>query len=458
MYLLGMLAVGFWASRKVHNTADYVLAGRRLPWWLVGGSVFATWFGAETCMGSSAIAYRQGLLGVMMDPFGAGLCLILAGLLLGRYFYAAGYLTVVDFFKARFGERASKLAILFYFPPYLGWIASQLLAFGIILESLTGLPRMPSTIVSAFVVVLYTYTGGMLADVVTDFFQVIFILVGFLAVFPPLLSHVGGWTNAYASTPAHFFHFYPHDASALDWLKYLEAWMIVGIGSLPSQDLIQRMLSAKDAATCRWSPVGAGVAYWGIGLLPVFLGMFGRLVVPEDKGDSILLELVKLYLHPAMAALFVGALLSAIMSTADSALLAPASILGHNVVPLLKPDATEELKLKVCKWSIPVMALLSLGLAYYFKEIYKLCQETFSFMLVSLAAPLLFGIFWKKASAAGCLASFAAGTLSWPLLTWLLPEGQPTKLYAFLCATAALVLGSLVSPQPPPNHDRESRL
>src|SRR5512139_1784764 len=98
IYMLAMLGIGYWTSRKIKNTSDYIVAGSRLGWWLSIGTIFATWFGAETCMGSSRTAYEKGFLGIIADPFGAGLCLVLAGLLFARFFHQRNYKTIVDFF------------------------------------------------------------------------------------------------------------------------------------------------------------------------------------------------------------------------------------------------------------------------------------------------------------------------------------------------------------------------
>lgn len=216
VYMIVMLAIGFWASARIHNTKDYIVAGGSLGWWLSIGTIFATWFGAETCMGSSRTAYEKGILGVMADPFGAGLCLILAGIFFVRFFRRRGFTTVVDFFQYRYGKRLASVFGVLYVPVYLGWIGGQLLAFGIILHSLTGLSQTVSVAVATGVVLVYTYWGGMWADAVTDLVQMFFILLGLGTLFPMLLSDLGGWEAARAKIPGEFFHFYPRESNTLD--------------------------------------------------------------------------------------------------------------------------------------------------------------------------------------------------------------------------------------------------
>lgn len=438
-----MLAIGFWASRKIHDTRDYIVAGGGLGWWLSIGTIFATWFGAETCMGSSAAAYEKGLLGVIADPFGAGLCLILAGFFFVRFFRRKGFTTVVDFFQYRYGRRAASVFGVLYVPVYLGWIGGQLLAFGIILHSLTGIPQSAAVAAATAVVLLYTYWGGMWADAVTDVVQMFFILLGLLILFPALVSDLGGWHAATAQIPAEFFHFYPREGSALAWLGYLQAWMIVGVGSLPAQDLFQRLMSPKNETVAKWSSIISGLLYMTVGLIPVLLGILGRAVIPESGGGSVLIALSEKYLSLPLRALMVGALLSAIMSTADSALLAPAGIIGNNLVAYLAPGCGEETRLKWCKRSIPLVGLASLFLAMYFKNVYTLCTQSWGILLVGVAAPMIAGMYWKRATTAGAMAGFAAGTVSWILFSVFLPESYPAELMAFILSCLTLAAASL---------------
>ncbi len=446
VYMLFMLGIGFWTSKRIQDTKDYIVAGGKMGWWLSLGTIFATWFGAETCMGSSRTAFEQGILGVIADPFGAGLCLILAGLFFAKVFHRLKAETIVDFFEQRYGKKVAGLLSLLYIPVYLGWIGGQLLAFGIILHSLTGLPVMPSVLISTAVVILYTYWGGMWADAVTDLYQMIFILIGLLVLFPVLVNDLGGIPAIMAKIPESYFHFYPHTDSKLTWLNYIQAWMMVGIGSLPAQDLFQRMMAPKSESMAQRASILAGVLYMVIGLIPVLLGIFGRVAMPESTGESILIDLAQKYLSMPLMALMVGALLSAIMSSADSALLAPAGIIGHNIVSYLKPGASEELQLKWCHRSILIVGVLSLILALYFQNIYALCMHAWGILLVGVAAPMIAGVYWKRATTAGAVSGAMAGIATWITLSWTLPEGYPTHLFGFLASVIALIAVSLLSP------------
>ncbi|MBU9888462.1 MAG: sodium:solute symporter family protein [Candidatus Omnitrophica bacterium] len=444
LYMAFMLGIGFWTSRKIKDTKDYIIAGGKMGWWFSLGTLFATWFGAETCMGSSRMAFEHGILGVIADPFGAGLCLILGGLFFAKFFHNIKAQTIVDFFERRYGKKVAAILGLLYLPVYLGWVGGQLLAFGTILHALTGLPVVFAVLISTLVVVLYTYWGGMWADAVTDLYQMIFILVGLLVLFPVLVHDLGGFPSIASRIPDAYFHFYPHTGSKMEWLNYLQAWMLVGIGSLPAQDLFQRMMAPRSAAIARKAAVSAGLLYMGIGMIPVLLGIFGRIASPESSGESILIDLAQKYLPTPLMALMIGALLSAIMSSADSALLAPAGIIGHNIVRYLKPDASERLQLRWCHWSVLIVAALSLILAVHYRNIYALCTNAWGFLLVGVAAPMIAGVYWKKATTLGAVTGAVGGTFSWVLLSKFAPEGFPAHLGGFAISCITLFIASFL--------------
>ncbi len=186
----------------------------------------------------------------------------------------------------------------------------------------------------------------------------------------------------------------------------------------------------------------AGIFYVMIGLFPVFIGIFGRLAMPSSSGETILIDMALRYLSPVLIMVMVGALLASIMSSSDSALLAPSSIIGHNILPLIKKDTTEQDKLNWCKWSVPLIGIFSLMLALYFKNIYKLCQESWGILLVGVAAPMILGVYFKGATAKGALASSLGGVVIWLFFKVKIP-GYPSNLIGFFASMIILVVVSL---------------
>lgn len=446
VYMAIMLYIGWWTSKKIQNTSDFIVAGSRLGWWLSIGSLFATWFGGETCMGSSTTAFNKGILGVISDPFGAGLCLILAGFFFIKVFRRLKIETIIDYFEHRYGKRVSQLFSILYLPVYLGWVGGQFMGLGLILHTLVGLPEMPAMIVGTLVVLFYTYYGGMWAVSVTDFVQMFFIVLGLVALYPILVDDLGGFTAIHAQIPENFFHFYPREGGVLTWMNYAQAWAMVAIGSLPAQDLFQRIMSPKNAKIAAGSAIISGVMYIVIGLIPVLIGIYGRIAFPESDGESILIDVANKYLPLPLKALMISALISAIMSTACSALLAPASIIGKNIVPMFIPHITEEAKLKWCRYSILILCAASLTLALQFESAYELCTNSWGVLLVGIAAPMIFGVFWKKANRLGAYAGAVAGLTVWiALLNSKGNDDFPSNLVAFFANAIVLVIVSLAT-------------
>lgn len=146
LYLLLNVLIGIWASRRVKNTTDYLLAGRKLSFPVATTVVFATWFGSETILGASSEFAEKGVLGIIEDPFGAALCLVLVGLFFARKLYRLNLMTFGDFYKLRYNRQTELLASFFLVISYFGWIAAQLVALGIIFNLTTGIPLISGTL------------------------------------------------------------------------------------------------------------------------------------------------------------------------------------------------------------------------------------------------------------------------------------------------------------------------
>ena len=306
VYLAVMLGVGLYAGRRVHNSTDFIVAGQRLPLLLCTATLAATWFGGGICIGAASAAYKGGILAVIADPFGAALCLFIAGLLYVRMMRRMGLMTIASFFSRRFGPRAGLLASLCTIPAYIGWVGSLLVAFGRILQSLTGIDPAFGICAAAVIVLIYTWAGGMWAVTLTDFIQVTILVLGLFILTPILLSDMGGWEALVTSIPASRFDFYPR-GDAASWLVYARDWLVIGLGNLAGQDLIQRSLSSRDETVAYRSAYLAGLLYITVGLLPVFLGMAGAVVLPDlADPDLVMMALALEYLPDLALVLFMG--------------------------------------------------------------------------------------------------------------------------------------------------------
>lgn len=432
IYMLGMIGVGVWSSRRVKDSTDYIVAGRRLGTFFVTGTLFATWFCAGTLMGSTAQAYLFGNQGVIFDPWGAAACLLIAGLFFNRLMRRGRYLTLVDFFHIRYGRNMGVASVFVLVTAETGWVGAQLVAFGTLLKVFTGMPLGWGIVISAAVVIIYTTLGGMWSVTITDVIQMIILSIGLLIILPFAVDHIGGWSHLFTKagnwSGAPSWAMAPtKDAGYLGyfglpgWLYYIGAWMSIGLGSIPAQDLMQRVLSAKsDKVAVRSSYYSAGL-YLTIGMIPVMLGVAMFEVHPAltiDQTNDILPWMAMQWLPPILTAVFVAAIVAALMSSCDSALLAISSMVGYNALKMIKPDASSQLTLKTTRAVVPVAAVVATLMALYLETIYMLVVIAWSIILVGLFAPFAAGYFWKKCNGAAALAALAGGFVSWVALTF----------------------------------------
>lgn len=450
LYLACMLGIGLYASRRVGSSEDFIVAGKRLSLPLCTATLAATWFGGGICIGAASAAYKGGFLAVIADPFGAALCLFVAGFFYVRILRRMGLMTIASLFTSRFDKRAGLLASLCTIPAYIGWVASLMVAFGRILQSLTGMEPTTGIFIAAAIVLVYTFAGGMWAVTLTDFIQVLVLTVGLLVLAPILLSDMGGWESLAAQIPSERFHLYPREAGASEWFAYARDWLVIGLGNLAGQDLIQRSLSSRDEKVAYRSAYLAGLLYITVGLIPVFLGLAGSVILPNlADPDLVMMELALKYLPEAALVLFVGALVSALLSSADSALLAPASVLGWDMLRYVKPDISEETTLKVSRISVVVFGLFALWLALDKTSVYDLMVDSWSVLLATLFVPLTGGIWWSKGNGPGCLASIGVGFISWQVFLVIAPE-LPADLLAVPFAALSFVVVSLLTAKTSP--------
>jgi len=272
LYLLITVWVGYKASQRVKTSGDFMLAGRSLPLVLSSAALFATWFGSETVFGASSEFLKDGLIGVIEDPFGAALCLLLFGFFYARRLYQMNLLTLGDFFEVRYGKKTELIAGAFLVPSYVGYIAAQLVAMGLILNVVTGLAVWQGVLISTVVVTFYTVIGGMWAISITDFIQSIIIVVGLIVLAVVMSDKAGGWDTVMASVPADRFRFFP-EGTPWGIMTWLAAWSVLGLGSIPSQDVYQRAMSSGSARTAEYSCYIAAALYLTVALLPLFISL-----------------------------------------------------------------------------------------------------------------------------------------------------------------------------------------
>ncbi len=456
LYLLLSVGIGLAAARRVHNTKDFALAGRSLPLPVVIATVFATWFGAEAVLGISSTFVKEGLRGVVADPFGSSLCLILAGLFFAPRFYRMNLLTVGDFYRLKYNRTVEVLCALCIVASYLGWVAAQFKVLGLVLNVVTeGAVSQPvGMVIGALIVLTYTTFGGMFSVAILDFVQISVIMGGLLYI-TSVVSGLAGGVEAVISHAAQAgkLEFFP-SATAAAWIPFIGAWITMMLGSIPQQDVFQRITSAKDERTAVRGSVLGGVLYFCFCFVPMFLAYAATLVDPATfnnlltEDSQLVLPTLILRHTPVFAQIvFFGAVLSAVMSCASATLLAPSVMLSENVIKGLLPQLNDWELLRVMRLVVVAFAALVLIIALSSSaSIYQLVVNTYKVTLVAAFVPLCAGLFWSRATTQGALCALAAGLMAWLGLELFGPSGSiwPPQLVGLLAAAAGMVAGSLL--------------
>ena len=465
IYLLVSIGIGLYASTRVRNTADYAVAGRSLPMAVVIATTFATWFGSETVLGVSGQFVKEGLHGVIEDPFGAGMCLILVGLFFAYKLYQKNLITIGDYYRLRFGRTIEVLCSGIIIFSYLGWVGAQVTALGLVFNLLTHGAMTVTTgmVVGTLIVLVYTLFGGMWAVAMTDFVQMIVITIGLMLIawFAADMAGGAGKVIEYAARERKF-QLFPTSGLLKDWLFFFAAAITMMLGSIPQQDVFQRVMSSKNVKVATRGPVIGGMLYIVFALVPMFVVTSAVFVMPEttlallgDDPQKVLPTLVLEHMPMALQIAFFGALLSAIMSTASATLLAPSTSFVENILRNLRPGMSDATTLKAMRISVFIFTLCVLvySITMEGSSIYELVSGAYQVPLVGAFVPLVFGLYWKRATSQGALLAISMGIGVWLLFVAspVLSEAFPQQLAGLLAALVGMVGGSL-APQFLPDH------
>ena len=463
-YLVGTLMIGVLAGRRIKTTSDFALAGRNLPLVMIVTTTFATWFGAETVMGIPAKFVQGGLHAIVEDPFGAGMCLILVGAFFAAKLYRMNLLTIGDYYRQRYGRGVEVFCSVAIILSYLGWVGAQITALGLVFNVLSGgeISTTLGMIIGTIAVLVYVVVGGFLAVAWTDFIQMIVLVVGLtvIAVFSADLA--GGADKVIdLARSRDMFRFWP-EPTFKEIAFFIGAAITMMLGSIPQQDVFQRVMSAKDARTSQTGAMVGGAAYILFAFVPMFIVTAAVVVMGNTALDmvgndyqKVLPAFIMGHMNLGLQILFFGALLSAIKSTSSATLLAPSTSFVENILKNIYPRMSDRQSLVAMRVTILVFSVgvLVYAIAMEGTSIYELVAGAYQVPLVGAFVPLVMGLYWKRATTQGAALAMLLGLGTWvlffPQLTgW--GNAFPGQLAGLLTAFVGMVAGSL-APQWLPN-------
>lgn len=415
---------------------DYLLAGRRLGVPIVAMSIFATWFGAEACIGSAGIIYDEGMPGSRADPFGYALCIFFLGIFFARKLWQRKLITLADFYRQRFGKPVEKFGVLLLVPTSVIWAAAQILAFGQVLSSVSTLEVDVAVAFAATIVIAYTALGGLLADAVSDIVQGVVLIAGLVAVFVIVMGNLPDSNVLSEAISPERLSF---RGEGEGWLGVINSWSIPFIGSLFAAELVTRMLASKSYQVARTGAIVGGSIYVVVGLMPAVLGLLGPALIPGlEDGEQILPLLAQTYLHPVVYIIFIGALISAILSTVDSALLNAGALVSHNIILPLMGSTDERHKVRSARFAVISFGVIAWLLARNADSVYSLVEESSAFGSAGIFTCCVLGLSQKRGGPLTATASMLAGMVSYGMLAYI-ADYEYAYLMSLVCAVVAFL-------------------
>jgi Na+/proline symporter len=454
-YLVISIGIGVYAATRVHDARDYIVAGRNLPFPIVLAMVFATWFGAETVLGISATFIEEGFRGLISDPLGASLCLVLFGLIFARPLYRLNLLTLGDFFRARYNRSTEVVLSLCIIISYLGWVGAQMMALGLVFNVLSdgAVSVNQGILIGTGVVLAYTLLGGMWSVALTTFVQMIIIVIGLIYVAWYAGGMAGGFDVVIDKAAAEGKFEWLPTLDPVDMLSWIAALVTLALGSIPQQDVFQRVNSSKNEFVAVWGTTAGGVSYFFFAAVPLFLAYCATIIDPamvarymEEDSQLILPHLVADHMPFFAQVVFFGALLSVIMSTASGTLLAPSVTFSENILRGFWPRMTDRQMLLATRFSVAGFSILVLVYALSTSEsIHGMVENAYRITLAGAFVPLFAGLFWKRANDLGVMLAMVLGLGTWIGLELFVEEGMiEPHLYGLMASAAGMIVGAFV--------------
>jgi len=455
IYWVVSVGIGLWAALRVKNTADFAAAGHSLPLPIVTATVFATWFGSETVLGIPATFLKEGFGGIVADPFGSSLCLILVGLFFARHLYNRRMLTIGDFFREKYGRTVEVLVTLCIVVSYLGWVAAQIKALGLVFNVVSegGISQTGGMLIGAGSDLIYTLFGGMWSVAITDFIQMIIIVIGMLYIGGEMTMQTGGIGVVIEhASAAGKFNFWP-EMNLASILGFVAALCTMMLGSIPQQDVFQRITSSKNVNIAVQAALLGGVLYFIFAFVPLYLAYSATLISPDlvnqylNTDPQMILPKLILNHAPIIAqVMFFGALLSAIKSCASATLLAPSVTFAENIVRGFFKHLSDQDLLKIMRLTVLCFAVIVTFFAINSQlSIFKMVESAYKVTLVAAFVPLAFGVYWSRANSLGGLLAVVFGLTVWISCEVLAPNAiMPPQLAGLLASIIGMLMGGLV--------------
>ena len=426
LYLGIMAFIGWYAGRKTNSIGDFFVLSGKAGVVVSGIAYFSTQFSMGTFLGTPGTIYGVGYAGMAISVPGAVFCMILPALLIGRKLitlgHKYGFLTMADYLTDRYHSKNMSgvlgVMMLFFLVPMMG---AQIIGAGVIVHVFTGLPEWVGVVGMGIIVILYCMTGGMKGAMMTDVIQGSLMIATAVVTFIVSVVMGGGFSNINHTLQSmnEAYLTFPGANGYMPWTYYVSNIVLWSFFTMGQPHLFTKFFAMKDHKTMFKAILLGTAGMFFSATLIEWAGVNGIASIQNiEKADQIIPMILQRGMNPFLASIFIAGIVAAGMSTIDGILVTTTGAVTRDIYQkIINKDATDENVMKLSKVVTVIIGIIVICFGVFQPgSIFEINLFAFSGMAI-FVVPILFGIYWKKATAKGAIASVIVGIISLLLFT-----------------------------------------
>ncbi|MDH6215502.1 sodium:solute symporter [Streptomyces pseudovenezuelae] len=444
VYLLSIIAVGWWGKKRAASKSDFLVAGRRLGPLLYTGTMAAVVLGGASTIGGVRLGYTYGISGAAM-VFAIGLGLLALSIFFSARIARLKVYTVAEMLSLRYGDTAAVISGIVMWIYTLMLAVTSTIAYASVFDVLFDVPRWVAVVIGGTIVVGYSALGGMWSITLTDMVQFVVKSLGVLVLLLPIaVVKAGGFGALADELPDGYL-----SPTSIGGQTILTFVLIYTFGMLIGQDIWQRVFTARSDKVASWGGTVAGVYCLVYALAGAVIGMATKALYPQlPSADDAFATIVRHALPTGIRGLVLAAALSAMMSTASGALIASATVANNDIWARLRPRTASKDHDEIAsnRLAIAVLGVTAMGIACVLGDVIEALTVAYNLLVGGLLVPILGGLVWKRGNLPGAMASMIAGgtTVIVLMMTDGLLANEPIY-YGLLAGLVAYVAVSLLT-------------
>lgn len=452
LYLLGMIGVGYWGYRRSETLEEYLVAGRNIPLWMYVPVMSAVILGGASTIGGGGLGYEHGVSGAWLVVW-LGLGIAAIGLLISTELANLRAYTLGEVLERRFDKYSGTVGATVAGVYALTIAITQVISIGTVLSALSGFGLTEMIVVAGLIVAVYTALGGMLSVTITDFVQWLIMTVGiFLLALPFGLIEVGGVSGLRSNLDPSFF-----SPIGIGWETVFSYFLLYFLGIMIGQDIWQRVFTADSPETARIGNIATGAYAVVYGIATAILGMIALVLFPAIENPDLALPMMIIDVIPVgFSGLILAGFISAMMSTADSALLASSTLFTNDIYRrFIDPDASEKTYTDTSRLTIIVLGVFTIGAAIIIGDVVNALTLAYNLLTGAMFVPILGAFFWKGATWQGALSSIVGSSFVVVASMAIYGFGSDLPIVYGLASSLGLFVGVSIVTGPPPREKLE---